>query len=105
MKNAVTVRQHALIKQDPDSVAEIKWVDVDAALNVHRIPKPGRANGIVFELDGDRDLIKITNYKTDTTLTVTLTLNDEGECRYKINGEGEYLRWQVVRRALEPMFF
>ena len=99
------MRQDALIKQDPDSVEVIKWVDVDAALNVHRIPKPGRTNGIVFELDGDRDLIKITNYKTDTTLTVTLTLNDEGECRYKINGEGEYLRWQVARKVLEPLFF
>lgn len=36
---------------------------------------------------------------------VTLTLNDSGECRYQINDEGEYLRWQVVRKALETLFF
>ena len=34
-------------------------------------------------------------------------LNDVGKCRYNIDGnpENEYLRWQVVRRALEPLFF
>lgn len=36
---------------------------------------------------------------------LTLTLNDDGECRYRIDGEGEYLRWQVIRRALDPLFF
>ena len=105
VKDAVKVRQDALMKLDPDSNERIEWAEVDAALNVHRIPKPGKTNGIVFELDGDKDLIGITDYATRTTLVVTLTLNNEGECRYKINGEGEYLRWQVARKALEPMFF
>ena len=105
VKDAVKVRQDALMKLDPDSRDRIECAEFDAALNVYRIPKPGKTNGIVFELDGDKDLIAITDYATRTTLVVTLTLNDEGECRYKIDGEGEYLRWQVARKVLEPMFF
>ena len=41
-----------------------------------------------------------------TKFTVSLTLNDDGECRYRIDdGPQEYLRWQVIRRALQPVFF
>ena len=41
-----------------------------------------------------------------TKFTVSLTLNDDGECRYRIDdGPQEYLRWQVIRRALQPIFF
>ena len=36
---------------------------------------------------------------------VTLTLNNDGECRYRINGEGEFLRWQVLRTVLEDFLF
>ena len=38
-------------------------------------------------------------------MVITLTLNDEGQCRFVIDGEGEYLRWQVARRALYGLFF
>ena len=41
-----------------------------------------------------------------TKFTVSLTLNDDGECRYRIgDGPQEYLRWQVIRRVLQPVFF
>ena len=36
---------------------------------------------------------------------ITLTLNDDGDCRYRIDGKGEYLCWQVLCRMLEPLFF
>ena len=32
--------------------------------------------------------------------TLTMAMNHSGECRYKINGEGKYLRWQVVREMI-----
>ena len=51
------------------------------------------------------DSIIIVKKPGDRSYTVKLTLNHDGECRYKINGEGEYLRWQVARKVLEPMFF
>ena len=35
---------------------------------------------------------------------VTLTLNDDGECMFKIDDEGEFRMWHVMRRALEPLF-
>jgi hypothetical protein len=38
--------------------------------------------------------------------SVTLTLNDEGHCKLLIEGVSENLDpWQVLRRALEPIFF
>ena len=37
--------------------------------------------------------------------TLTLTLNDDGERRYRIDGKGEFVRWQVLRRLLEPLLF
>ena len=38
---------------------------------------------------------------------LTLILNDDGKCRFKIDGEGgkEFLVWQVMRRALDGLFF
>ena len=51
------------------------------------------------------DHILVEDKWTDRRLTLTLTLTDEGECRFMIDGEGEYHRWQVARRALCPIFF
>ena len=36
--------------------------------------------------------------------TITPTLNDEGEFRFKIDGKGCYLRWEVLKHFLEPLF-
>lgn len=33
-----------------------------------------------------------------------LTLNDRGQCLFRV-GEDELDKWQVLRRALEPLFF
>ena len=45
--------------------------------------------------------------KTNPSMRIVPKLNDIGRCRYTIDGntETEYLRWQVVRQALEPLFF
>lgn len=68
----------------------------------------GSESGVSFLLSNDKygnpGHIFITDHKK-MEFTVTLVLNDEGECRYQIDGEGEYLRWQVVRRALESFMF
>jgi hypothetical protein len=38
--------------------------------------------------------------------SVTLTLNNEGHCKLLIEGVSDHLDpWQVLRRALEPIFF
>ena len=36
---------------------------------------------------------------------LSLTLNEEAECRYQINGKGNYLRWQVMKHALKNLLF
>ena len=36
---------------------------------------------------------------------VTLSLSSQGQCRYQINSEGEYFRWEVARKALMNLFF
>ena len=61
----------------------------------------GRSTVVTFILENDH----ITIDGGKQPLKITLTLNDEGECRYRINGDGEFKRWQVIRRALEPLFF
>ena len=32
---------------------------------------------------------------------VTAEMYENGEVRYRINGKGEYLRWQIIRKALQ----
>lgn len=38
-------------------------------------------------------------------MTLTVRLNESGECRFAIDREGEYLRWQVACRALQSVLF
>lgn len=48
--------------------------------------------------------IEIEGQGVDVRLTATLTLNDAGECRLRV-GKEELDRWQLLRRALEPLLF
>ena len=52
-----------------------------------------------------QDHILIDDRWGDQCMTLTLTLNDEGQCRFVIDGKGEHLRWQVARKALHGLFF
>ena len=57
------------------------------------------------EFTMEDDSIVIAKKPGGEIYTVKLTLNHDGECRYKIDGKGEYLRWQVARKVLAHMFF
>ncbi len=64
--------------------------------------------GVMFALTeeaGGNRHIEVINNTREGSFKVTLVLNEKGRCRYQVDGEGEYLRWQIVRRALEPLFF
>ena len=64
---------------------------------------PGYRGGYVkFSAEEERIIVK--NDQGDE-FKVTLALNDDGCCRYKIDGEGEYLRWEFVRKALKNLLF
>ena len=53
----------------------------------------------------EHEYILVTGFKHNDPLRLTLTLDDDGDCLFQINGEGQYKRWQVIRRALKPLFF
>ena len=71
---------------------------------VIRDRKPWEADSIRFCRDGKEIAVEDTR-KENVIFKITLTLTEEGECRYQIDGKGEFLRWQVIRRALKPLFF
>ena len=62
-----------------------------------RVVEFARRNGCIDVGGSDTD--------TPWRMKLTLTLNDAGACRFRIDGRGEYLRWQVARRALGNLFF
>ena len=64
--------------------------------------RSGRSSVVFKAEDG---CIMVTGFKHNDPLRLTLTLDDDGDCLFQINGEGLYKRWQVIRRALEPLFF
>lgn len=58
--------------------------------------------GVRFALYQDE--IRVESQGLKVSFTATLTLNDDGECRFLVDGQ-TLDRWQVLRRALEPLFF
>ena len=64
--------------------------------------RPERAEAsFFFDRENNRIVVQDENPEP---LYLTVTLNDEGRCRFKINGKGEFLRWQVFRKTLEKLF-
>lgn len=61
-----------------------------------------RNAAVRFMLVGDE--MEIEGQNVDVKMTATLTLNDRGQCRLLVDGK-ELDRWQVLRRALEPLLF
>ncbi len=73
---------------------------------VVKIKSDRTSKSIIFSLDGDIvSVCKGEILEDEALFNITLTLNDEGECRYQIDGEGEFKTWQVLRKVLEPLFF
>ena len=90
----------------PDHEVRLKFKNIDDHKFMVLRSGPGSSGYVEFILHRDH----ITVEKSDLTAVeqsfkLTLTLNDEGECRFKIDGKGEYLRWQVARKGLEEIFF
>jgi hypothetical protein len=51
-----------------------------------------------------KDRIEIADEVSNQTFVVTLTLNNEGRCKLRIEQE-EFEQWQVRRMSLEKLFF
>ena len=102
-------------------------VDVEEANTARRERYPGYPNLPLFAVTPDepRDYFVVHQQGNNTTAvrfslqadritisaygeqySVRPTLNDEGKCKLRINGEMEELeQWQVRRKALERLFF
>ena len=81
--------------------ARFEFHDEGDLFVVQCLPRHGDETGAAFaRKNGSIEVDAATRF------TVSLTLNDDGECRYRIgDGPQEYLRWQVIRRVLQPIFF
>jgi hypothetical protein len=61
-----------------------------------------RGVSVVFKLDGNA--IIVFDDSRQEMFRVSVTLNDDGVCAFKI-GEQECASWHVRKRALESLFF
>lgn len=61
------------------------------------------SSSVTFTRTANDIQIRKENEK-DPFLVATITLNDEGQCKFKVNGE-EKESWQLRRMALEELFF
>lgn len=82
--------------------ARLKFEANDHEFTVHRTSN-GRSQYVSFALM--KGCITVKKSSPAETFDLTLTFTDAGEFQFRINGEGEYLRWQVARKALEEIFF
>jgi hypothetical protein len=78
-------------------------VQRNSAGNCFVVFEAGNTNAVIdFKFANDHIVIAMPNRKP---LKITLTLNNDGACKLKVDGEGEFERWQVRRMALESLFF
>lgn len=64
----------------------------------------GRLGEIGVRVSLRDEQIHVESQGVDVAFSAGLTLNDDGECRLLVEGVA-LDRWQVLRRALEPLFF
>lgn len=64
---------------------------------------PAANSTVTVEFNCEMDWIKVN--KGEKQFSVTLTLNNKGQCRLRIDGGEELEQWQVRRFMLEELFF
>jgi hypothetical protein len=58
---------------------------------------------VTFSLEATH--IAVMDVAKNQEFKLTVCLNDLGECSFQIDGVGEFKRWQVLKKALERIFF
>ena len=71
------------------------------SFSVERTNPRGHPYFVRFRLDNDGIHIE----GPGGLMVVTAQLTEQQTCRLAIDGEGEYLRWQVVRKVLHKLFY
>ena len=101
-------RLKALPANAPVEIRFVAVKDGQEEFYVEIIPVPGvagRRRSVSFDLRNESICVRASGDADEFPMTLTVQLDDKGECRFAINGKGEYLRWQVARRALQAIFF
>lgn len=86
-----------------------EWAGIDLlnsstdSFSVRRQEGGKKEQFVMFSLEPG--CILITDKAANRDLKLTVHLDDLGECRFQIDGLGEFKRWQVLCRALERLFF
>ena len=104
-KNDVTCRKRSLERKDGYDLSFSETGEDKSELVVSRDPLEGVLGckaEVTFRLRNDH--ISVTPISNDP-LILRIGLNDEGDCRYTINGKGQYQPWQVLKLALEQILF
>ena len=100
-------RNKSLLTDAPVQIKFIPVKDGKAAFLVETAPVSGvagRPRIVWFELVDHGIRVRSNPSLKELPMTLAVRLNDDGECRFAVNSEGEYLRWQIARRVLEPLF-
>ena len=94
-----------------DAPVEIKFIPVkdgQEAFLVEVAPVSGVAGhprSVRFEIVDYGIRVRSNQDVKGLPMILAMQLNDEGGCRLAIDGEGEYLRWQIARRVPQSLFF
>ena len=95
------------IKRDiENTVRSQQWAfhEDQSMIQVSRSPtSAGETYSVVLEIQDKCILVK--GFGHQLPLCLTLTLDDDANCSFQIDGIGSYKRWQIIRRALEPLLF
>ena len=99
------LRLHAKVNVDTkNSQSPDRTYALESVRDAFTVLIQGRQNETVhFMLNGA--VITIRGAGVNVDLTVTLTLTDAGDCRFKLKDGSELTEWQVLKRALEDLFF
>jgi hypothetical protein len=90
-------------KLRPQNAGEkFKYSEADDSFNVGR--EGGETgSGVTFALS-NRD-IRVRSEHGDINIGLTLRMNASGECRFLVNGRGSFQEWDILKMALEKLFF
>ncbi len=81
--------------------------DVDVRERSFRVVDSSSSRDVEFQRDDKLIVVRLRRAgAVETQLRVTLTLTDEAGCQFKLDsGEQVLDGWQLMKRALEPLFF
>jgi len=88
----------------PPAAGQTFGADTNSSGQYFAAFREGDTNSLVeFTLRNDHIEIKTSN--DAAPLAVTLTLDNEGKCKLRVNGSECLDQWQVRRMVLEELFF